>query len=266
MDNLTDLQEEIFCLKYELDALAEISLRHKAERWIPNFIDERTNREHWDRYKLAIRYAKDKTILDIACGVGRGSYTLATEGSAKSVTACDIQESAIRYATFRNRHEKISFSIQDAELYKQPDTFDLIVSFETIEHLKNYEAFLQNVYDSLRPKGIFMVSTPISHMDVNTAPVNPYHVQEWGFEKFQQILSKRFSIIKVFTQVIKYEPPLPFMKRALKSLSIHLGMNRHTDQDVDSGFPKMEEYKNQYRVKDLGSKFIGFQTVICEKS
>jgi SAM-dependent methyltransferase len=267
MEDLQKAEEEIFCLKYELDTLSGVLLRQKAERWIPDFIDERTNKEHWDRYELACQYAKGKTILDIACGVGRGSYLLATMGEAKSVTACDIQDMAIRYASFRNKHENISFSVQDAEIYKQPGMFDLVVSFETIEHLKNYEAFLQNIYESLKHKGTFIVSTPVAHVNVDTNPINPYHIQEWGFEKFHEIISKRFTIKKVFTQLVRYIPPTPFEKRMMKAIGRRLGLKDNKPiLNADTGRSILEEFKNQYDIKEMGKFLIGYQTVICEKA
>ena len=53
--------------------------------------------EHLQRYLFVKEFIKDKNVLDAACGSGYGSYFMATEGNAKSVTGIDISETAIEH-------------------------------------------------------------------------------------------------------------------------------------------------------------------------
>ena len=108
------LLEDIFCLKYEMKALSDITLRRESERWIPGFLYKVTEEEHLDRYNYIINLTADKNILDIACGSGFGSYIIATEGNAKQVIGVDLDNDAIRYANHKFQHNKIKRFAEDA--------------------------------------------------------------------------------------------------------------------------------------------------------
>ena len=191
------LTDEIFCLNYELKTLSGILTEGKLERWLPGFTDPTTDFDHEQRYKWALNFTKEKNVLDIACGSGKGSYIMAVEGKAKQVLGCDIESDAIRYASIKYKAQNLSYKIQDATKLKENISFDVIVSFETIEHIKETEFYLNSIYSHLNNNGIFIVSTPISEYEENTKPKNPYHVVEWGFKKFQEVISKKFMIEKV---------------------------------------------------------------------
>ena len=269
MNNLENIQEEIFCLQYELNALSEVILKNEAERWIPGFIHSSTEHDHVERYLLATKYAQNKVVLDIACGVGKGTYTLAERGNAAHVFGCDINSDAIRYAKYRNAHDRINFEIQDGEKYIKPDCYDLVVSFETIEHLKNADLFLKNVYTSLKRGGKLIISTPISHLELNKTPSNPYHIQEWGFRSFQELISKYFSINKVFIQLypasLQINNKVSIIRRLRKKIvNIVLKKSPKVPMSV-SKLSVIEEFCNQYSEDELGKTRIGYQILIVEK-
>jgi 2-polyprenyl-3-methyl-5-hydroxy-6-metoxy-1,4-benzoquinol methylase len=87
-----------------IDFKHENQLLWTGERYIP----ERTGQiqpEHVHRYLLAREYAKDKDVLDIACGEGFGSAILAK--TARSVTGVDIASEAVEHAAARYRLENV---------------------------------------------------------------------------------------------------------------------------------------------------------------
>lgn len=270
---MKELKEEVFCLQFELNILAEVILKNEAERWIPGFIFQNVENDHIKRYEFAGQYVKDKAVLDIACGSGRGSYHLATRGQAKSVIGCDISKDAIRYAKHRNMHPVVEFQIQDAEQYIAINTFDRIISFETVEHLKGYDQFLRNMCVSLKDNGLLIISTPISNQPLDIEPINPYHKQEWGFQTFQDVLSKYFSIVEIYIQL--YHTPKPVkikqttfsktsrsIKRLLRIKEIVAPENLQIEGNK---YSVLERFENQYPADELGNNRIGFQIVIAKK-
>ena len=272
LNDLQILQEEIFCLKFELEALANVSIRQESERWVPGFINQITEHSHLNRYKLACNYSKNKKILDIACGVGKGAYLLATLGEADFVTGGDIEEEAIRYANHRNKSSNVKFCVENAETFRDSNAFDLIVSFETIEHLNNYHVFLLNIQTAMKMNGIFIVSTPISHLPINNSPSNPYHIQEWGFDAFQSLLKKYFSIEKVFVQLYQnaFLNEKINVKKSSKLLNKVLSYRyKNRSSNIEhwnshSNYSIIEEYTNQYDINKLGKDYLGYQIVICK--
>jgi 2-polyprenyl-3-methyl-5-hydroxy-6-metoxy-1,4-benzoquinol methylase len=263
------LKDEQFCLSFELEALAEHIISKNTGRWIPGFTDRIVDMAHESRYKWVSQYVLDKNVLDIACGSGKGSYIIATEGKAKIVQAVDIDEKAIRYASIRHKQGSIIYNVCDAECFDSNVKYDVIVSFETIEHIKNMHKFLSNINNILNKDGNLFISTPISIYDVDENPANSYHVREWGFRKFQEIISKYFNITNIFIQ--SHPVDISNMQLALnivKSIGISkpgVALMRllkifHPYTYAISPIiwdPKM------YPVLMMGSSFLGYQILQC---
>lgn len=208
MDGVNDvaaLNDEIFCLKFELSALSSVLMRSEAERWVPGMIFPQIEEEHKARYVLASTFTKGKDVLDAACGCGYGSLMLANEGKARSVMAVDIDADSIRYGTVRYPHPNIQRTVSDVKTIGILSAFDVAVSFETIEHINEPEVFLSKVHRALRPNGYFLVSTPIAERTTNT-PHNKYHVTEWSYKDFHTLLAKHFSIEEIYVQSLETTP------------------------------------------------------------
>jgi 2-polyprenyl-3-methyl-5-hydroxy-6-metoxy-1,4-benzoquinol methylase len=154
--------------------------------------------EHLVRYELAAQLAAAKNILDIACGSGYGSKILA-EAGAQKVTAVDIDAEALEAAKINFGSANLEYKAEDAENIAEADkTFDLITSFETIEHLKNAEKYLSEIARVLKPEGVFLVSTP--NIEV-FGQKNPFHLREFTKSEFEQILKKNFKNIFILEQI-----------------------------------------------------------------
>lgn len=261
-------EEEFFCLKYELTALRDYTLHHKNERWIYGFIDKITEKEHLDRYKFASTLVKDKTVLDIACGSGLGGYILSKDGQAKKVVGVDLDKDSIRYGNFRYALENISRYAGDATTYKGEELFDVIVSFETIEHVPDYNKLLDNFSLNLKDGGILIISTPINRK-TTTELINPYHVIEWSFNDFHSLLKNNFDIIEVYVQNIRTERekektkinPLTKLKFKLRP---DLEKNFHEKIKIKSiGRGKeFEKFEGQYDINTITN---GYQLLVASK-
>lgn len=265
------LEEELFCLRYELNTLAEQVLKQQSERWVPGFLYASTEHSHTSRYKLASQYSKGKDVIDIACGTGRGSWLMATEGAAKSVDGFDLQPDAIRYARWRSAAANTSFAVADAENIYFAEKYDLAVSFETVEHLRGYQKFVANLHACLRPDGLVLISTPLSPHAFDNKPGNPYHTQEWGFQEFHDIFKEHFLLEKVYLQLYPappaYHRPSNFLLRVLSKLKRTI--KRRPSQPVATpaagAFSIIEEYTGQYPVEELGKSRIGYQIILGRK-
>ena len=72
------------------------------------------------------------------------------------------------------------------------ESFDYVISFQVIEHIKNDKEFVAEVSRVLRKGGKFIVSTPNAPMSLTR---NPWHVREYTSEELKELLSKEFSQI-----------------------------------------------------------------------
>ena len=250
------VEDRIFCLSYELSILSLVVTNGQLERWVPGYSYEHTDKEHSLRYHWVNQFLADQDVLDIACGAGRGSYMMITEGKAKNVTGCDIDPNTVRYASIRNKHENLKFVTQNAESFTTNHQFDVIVSFETIEHLSDVKAFLEHTNRSLKKSGRFFVSTPISDMDINEAPDNQHHVREWGFYRFHEVISQYFRVDKVYVQL--YNPVKSGWDRAWDRIK---GIPRQ-DDIISAPTPWNHD---KIPAGELGKVRRGYQILECTK-
>jgi 2-polyprenyl-3-methyl-5-hydroxy-6-metoxy-1,4-benzoquinol methylase len=199
--NIQNLEDDIFCLSYETNAMADLLIRKETERWVAGFANLDVEVEHVSRYKWALDFVNNKRVLDIACGSGFGSFLFCDKGKAKEVIGCDLDLSAIKYASIKYSRPNLKFVCEDAIKFEDDNKFDVIVSFETIEHIPNADEFLSKINSLLKDNGEFYVSTPISSNGHDKRPNNPYHIQEWGIKEFNQLVAKYFVVKETFLQM-----------------------------------------------------------------
>ena len=171
-----------------------------GERLVPGKVDVELETEHINRYIFANTVVKDKKVLDAACGTGYGSALMAK--TAASVFGVDISDEAISYAKNNYNAPNISFSVADiASLPFEDNFFDVVISFETIEHVdtQKQEKFLSEVKRTLKNDGIFIVSTPNRDVYKNRGE-NHFHVAELSFAEFKSFLDGKFQNVKIFSQ------------------------------------------------------------------
>jgi len=175
-------------------------LEFTGERVIPGKVDEALWYEHMARYIFAADFVKEKRVLDAGCGSGYGADFLASQG-AKFVLGVDNSQEAIDYAKAHYRRENLEFGVMDVTALSLPDkSFDVVVSFEVIEHLRDQERFLAEMRRILKEDGVFCLSTPNREVYRLGQEPNPFHTREFNFEELYQILSRYFRNIKILAQ------------------------------------------------------------------
>jgi SAM-dependent methyltransferase len=171
-----------------------------GERFIPGTAGEIWY-EHWHRYHFAAPLAADREVLDVACGEGYGSALLARR--AARVTGADIAPAAIAHARARYAGQaNLDFREADCAALSFADaSFDVVVSFETIEHIARQEAFLDEVRRVLRADGLAVLSCPnkAEYTDARDH-VNEFHVRELYRAEFAALLAARFPHVAWYGQ------------------------------------------------------------------
>jgi len=136
-------------------------------------------------------------ILDIACGIGWGSYLLA-QNSKNKVYGIDISQNAIDVAKTNFSKDNLEYNIYNgAKLPFNNNTFDLIVSFETLEHVENPISFLDELHRVSKGNCMLLLSTPNSactKKKYSDKPQNPFHFQEYGKSEIENMLKGKWTI------------------------------------------------------------------------
>ncbi len=194
--------------------------------------------EHLHRYFLAREAARGLDVLDVASGEGYGSAFLAQ--TARSVVGVDLDPASVAHANKSYRRDNLRFTTGDARRLPLPDAaFDLVVSFETLEHMREHDTFLAEVRRVLRPGGRLLLSTPERDTySPSGAPANPFHVRELARAEFSGLLRRHFAHVELLGQrpmlgsAIFAEPPseatglLTFEQRGSDRFEVSPGLPR----------------------------------------
>lgn len=176
-----------------------MDIEYTNERFLPEFEGNWTL-EHTHRYSFSRELADGKAVLDIACGDGYGSRMMADV--AKSVVGVDISRDTVIRAARKYPYPGLSFVCGSAAAIPlADDSVDLVTSFETIEHLTEHDAMLDEIRRVLRPGGLLIMSSP-DRYEYSDKPgyVNEYHVRELYRNEFEALLQKRFSHMRMLGQ------------------------------------------------------------------
>lgn len=156
------------------------------ERVVPGKSNVNNLQRHIARYNLVLSDAKDKSVLDLACGTGYGSFLL--DMVADSIEGVDISRDAIEFAEKFYHSSTLSFKQADILDY-QHDEVDLIISFETIEHIKDLDRLESKFFSLLKTGGKIIYSVPLYENYEN-----PHHAHKFEFESGLKLFPKFTTI------------------------------------------------------------------------
>jgi SAM-dependent methyltransferase len=137
-------------------------------------------------YKEALAHVKG-SVLEIGSGEGYGMKRLAPK--ADRYIAID------KYPTNINPELKAKYHIDFFRMKVPPlhgiedKSIDMVVSFQVIEHIKNDDFFIKEIYRVLKPGAKLILTTPNIRMSLTR---NPWHIREYTLDGLKELLLKYF--------------------------------------------------------------------------
>lgn len=174
-------------------------LEWTGERLLPG-VGGFVEAEHLHRYAMATQFAEDKDVLDIACGEGYGTNLLAK--GARFVAGVDIAPEVISHARRKYAAVNVEFREGSCSAIPYPEgSFDLVVSFETIEHHDQHAEMMREVKRVLRSNGLLILSSPDKRVYSRLPGYpNQFHVRELDGEEFKALLASYFRHVVILGQ------------------------------------------------------------------
>lgn len=176
-------------------------LENTGERFLPGATNSaEIAYDHLTRYRLAERYVSGKSAIDLGCGAGYGTYSLAKV--ARRILGVDLSMEAIFHAAERYQAPNLRYEVGNVvSLPYEDESFQVAVSFEVIEHLEHPEALLLEAKRLLKKDGVFVVSTPNKQTYSNNRNrVNLYHLKEMYPLELQEVLERYFEYVQIYWQ------------------------------------------------------------------
>lgn len=147
------------------------------ERIVPDGLDpaditgQATLELHLERYRWAADHIPIGRTLDLACGVGYGAVLLAARDPLLRVVAADISAVALDEARRTYPHPRVHYVQGAGAGWCRAESFDAIVSLETVEHVEDPRTLLTDFARLLTPDGVLVTSVPVTP----SVDANPHH-------------------------------------------------------------------------------------------
>ena len=102
-------------------------------------------------------------ILDAGAGFGQYSYYLSNINPSWNILSLDLKEEQVSDCNnfFRKIDKKsVLFKTGDLTKFTAPDSFDLVLCVDVMEHVLEDELVFRNYYESMKRGGMLLISTP----------------------------------------------------------------------------------------------------------
>ena len=159
--------------------------------------------------RMLFRWVRPATILNLGCGCGFHDVEMARRPFVKRIDAVDYSSRSIEQADNHYPHPKVHRRVADFYTLEGPDPYDLVVSFQVIEHVEDAERFLDLCRRLCRPEGnvaLFTANRLRPHNRIRMRhgrPAeleDPMHKQEFSREELRELGARTgLTPVKVFT-------------------------------------------------------------------
>lgn len=138
---------------------------------------EEVRADHRYRYEWASNFIPEGTFgLDVFCGNGYGAWLL---GQSRYVFALDGSIETVNFATKHFSNEKTRFSHAYWPFELPRETFEFIVTLESVEHVLDGDRFFRCLAESLKPGGVLIYSTPNEDLLPHVSTGNHFHFRHY---------------------------------------------------------------------------------------
>ena len=156
---------------------------------------------HTAAYDFALPYAKHAAVLDYGCGSGYGAASLAPH--CREITAIDISAEAIALAEGAYKAPNLKYHhvrpSSEQPIPFDAKSFDVVLSFQVIEHIDDPNVYLADISRVLKPGGVAIFATPdrTTRLFSFQRPWNRWHVTEYSQDSLGDLLRSHFEEVDV---------------------------------------------------------------------
>lgn len=244
-----------------------------AERIAPERFDTREEYLLYLRHAYAYEYAKSRIkstdeVIEVGSGEGYGTNLLS--GAAARVVGLDIDKATVEHASKKYASDKVRFALYDGSAIPFADrSFDVAVSFQVIEHIRDDAGHVAEIRRILKPGGVLVLTTPNRNYRLHPGqkPWNRFHIREYDPHQLEATLRRTFPDALVLgirgseeVQAIEKARvawalkggPLSTLRRSLpEPLKLFLGGVLGALRRVTHRGPSRKDYVDAYSLKDF---------------
>ncbi len=237
-----------------------INLPETSERIVPKKFKSRFEYLNFLRHFFVYHVAKKEIlesdlVLDLGFGEGYGASFLSDD--CKHLIALDVEDTLVSHASGKYSSSRCVFKTYDArKIPYSDDFFDVVVSFQVIEHIQDDLAYISEIHRVLKKGGLLILTTPNREYRLKKGqkPWNKFHVREYHPEELKELLKKKFSEIDIKGVRGRGEVQKIEKDRVKQGLSRTSFLPEAFKKMIPSGFKKMIVKKP--RTEDVQENFV----------
>jgi len=122
----------------------------------------------WHLHKALRKISKmlpsDSNVLDAGSGLGQHSWWMARKNSGWKIKGIDIITEQVsgcnEFFIKEGMGSRVSFVTADLTEFQEENLYNLIISVDVMEHIKNDIQVFRNFFNALKPGGVLLITTP----------------------------------------------------------------------------------------------------------
>ena len=185
-----------FFLPYEI--VGSGKLYEKLEKFDWYYMPDK-----WEHHAAIQDLKKGDRVIEIGCGYGEFLEYLRCE---KQIDACGIELNSNAAVKAQQLGRPVKLMTLDEVAKLQSETFDVVCSFQVLEHIPDVNKFIDSCIDLLKPGGRLIICVPnsdgfIKFADNDLLNQPPHHLSLWSrsvFEKLPQYFP--LELIRILTE------------------------------------------------------------------
>jgi len=154
---------------------------------------------HKKPYFFISQYCNGKIVMDFGCGLGHGTFLLSR--ASKKVIGVDIEQTIISQCIKKYKSKNLIFQLieSDKKTPYKDSFFDIVISSQVIEHVKDVTWYLIELKRILKANGKLFIITPNRNYRLLPfqKPWNPDHMREYALEELHKELNVIFDNVDI---------------------------------------------------------------------